>query len=104
MRITELQVINKLMPVEKKIKANPRKFSREHLNNAIQTILYDVESFDELIEQIKKLTVRSGVRVIGVRTLYTPRNDINDVVDKTNDWIKDVLSYPGVSERFKFKK
>ena len=102
MRITQLQIIDKLMPVEKKIKANPRKFSREHLNNAIQSILYDVESFDELIEQIKKLTVRSGIKIIGIKTLYSPRLDL-DEVDKTNDWIKDVLSYKGVRERFNFK-
>lgn len=100
MKLTQLQVIDTLMPIEKKIKANPRKFSREHLNDAIQSILYSCESFDELIEQLKKLTVRAGVKVIGMKTLYTPRGDLEEV-DKTNDWIKDVLTYRGVRERFK---
>ena len=99
MKITELKIIEKLMPIEKKIKANPRKFSREHLNHAIQTILYNCESFDELIEQLKKLTVRAGIKIIGMKTLYTPRGDLEEI-DKTNDWIKDVLTYDGVRERF----
>ena len=100
MKLTELKIIDKLMPIEKKIKANPRKFSREHLNNAIQSILYECESFDELIEQLKKLTVRAGIKVIGMKTLYQPRGDLEEV-DKTNDWIKDVLTYKNLRERFK---
>jgi hypothetical protein len=100
MKLTQLQAIDTLMPIEKKIKANPRKFSREHLNDALQSILYYCESFDELIEQLKKLTVRAGVKVIGLRTLYEPRGDLEEI-DKTNDWIKDVLTYRGVRERFK---
>ncbi len=102
MKLSEQQIIDKLMPIEKRIKANPRKFSREHLNDAIQKILYDVESLDELIGSIKELTKRSGVKIIGIKTLYTPRQD-SDEVDKTNDWIKDVFSYKGVKERFNIK-
>lgn len=102
MNLSEQKIIDKLMPIEKKIKANIRKFSREHLNDAIQSILYDVESFDELIASLKALTKRAGIKVIGIKTLYTPRIDL-DEVDKTNDWIKDVLSYKGVRERFNFK-
>jgi microsomal dipeptidase-like Zn-dependent dipeptidase len=90
------------MPVEKKIKANTKRFSREHLNMAIQSILYEVDSFDELIRHIKELTSRAGIKVIGMKTLYTPRGELEEV-DKTNDWIKDVLSYDGVMERFNYK-
>jgi len=102
MKLKEAEIVAKLLPTEKKIKANPKNFSREHLNNAIQTILYDVESFDELIEQLKKMIDRSGVKKIGMRTLYTPRIGL-DEVDKTHDWISDVLSYAGVKKRFGYE-
>lgn len=101
MILTDLQIIEKLLPIENKIKANPKRFSREHLNRAIQLILYNVESFDKLIQHISGLLKRAGVRLIGIKTLYTPRADLEEI-DKTNDWIKDVLSYDGVRERFNF--
>ena len=99
MKISELDVISRLKPIENKIKSNPRKLSREDIQNAVNIIIWKTESFDELKDTLKKLVKRAGIKILGMKTLYTPREDLEET-DKTYEFLSDLWTYRNVRERY----
>jgi len=99
--LTDSEIEYKLKPVENRIKQKgSKKFYREDIQNAINLIIWNVPSLEELERQLKNLiSGRAGIRDIGYKTFYTPRGDLVEE-DKTFHFVRDIYSFRGVKERF----
>jgi len=89
---------DKLKETEYKIKNN-NKLNRTDIEKAINLIINDVSSLDELKEHLGDFIKRSGVREIGFKTYYSPRNDLVEE-DRTLSFLDDIFSFRSVRERF----
>jgi len=96
-KLTEIEIQNKFKDIENKIKAK-NNFTRTDIQEALNGIKGYGFSPDYKKEKLKEMIGRTSVKVIGTRTILTPRDDLKEV-DKTMDFLKDIYSYSGVIER-----
>lgn len=94
--LSDLEIKNKLKPIEDKIKFR-KDFTRTDIQNALNEIYGQGLSPDNKCQILKSMVGRTGIKKIGIRTVYKPREDLKEV-DKTYDFIKDIYSYKGVLE------
>jgi hypothetical protein len=97
-KLTDKQIEDKLKPIENKIR-NLNNLTRGDIQDMINTIIWYMESYDELKKYMEEMVVRTGVKNIGVRTTYTPRQGLKEE-DKTLHFIKDLRTYRLIEERF----
>jgi len=88
----------RLKKVKNRIKAK-NNFCRSDIQEAIDLIINDCQTYNKLKKTLQDMIKESGVKKIGIRTVYTPRDGLKEV-DKTLEFIKDLRSYKGVEERF----
>jgi len=96
-KLTEIEIQNKFKDIENKIKAK-NNFTRTDIQEALNGIKGYGYSPDYKKEKLKEMIGRTGVKVIGIRTLYEPRGNLKEE-DKTMDFLKDIYSYSDVIER-----
>ncbi len=96
--ITDSEIVEKLKLMENKIKSK-QNFSREDIQNCLNAVWGYGLSPNRKKEILKDMIVRTGVKKIGLKTLYTPRVGLVEG-DKTLDFLSDLLSYRGVRERY----
>lgn len=96
-KLTEIEIQNKFKNIEKKIKAK-NNFTRADVQEALNKIRGYGFSPDYKKEKLKEMIERTGIKDIGIRTLYQPRGDLKEE-DRTNDFLRDIYSYIGVIER-----
>ena len=96
--LNDIQVAEKLLPIEKRIR-NMNNFSRADVQDSLNAIWGNGYSPDKKKEILKDMIARTGVKNIGIRTLYTPRAGLTEG-DKTMDFLSDLMSYSGVKERY----
>jgi len=95
--LTEAGIKIKLKDIESKIKQK-NDFSREDVQIALDSIRgYGFSPYRKK-EILKEMMVRIGIKIIGLKTLYTPRQGLTET-DKTLDFLSDIYSYHGVIER-----
>jgi hypothetical protein len=97
-KLSDKQIEDKLKPIENRIKYN-NNFTRADVQEMINSIIYHVESYDELKKHLEDMIIRTGVKKIGIRTMYTPRQGLTEE-DKTLSFLKDLRSYQLIGERF----
>jgi hypothetical protein len=95
--LTEAGIKIKLQDIESKIKQK-NNFSREDVQTALNAIRGYGFSVDRKKEILKDMIARAGIKIIGLKTLYTPRQGLTET-DKTLDFLSDIYSYHGVIER-----
>ena len=88
---TKFQHKEYLQKVEDKLKSDRRLF-REDIANCVNALKYKNMSVDEKKEAITDMIKRTGIKIIGHSTMYTPRTDWKEK-DKTMDWLDDFESY-----------
>jgi hypothetical protein len=98
MALTDIEIIEKLLPIEKRIRAK-NDFSREDVQLSLNAIWGKGFSPDRKKQILKEMITRTGVKKIGIKTLYTPRAGLIEG-DKTMDFLSDLMSYQGVKERY----
>lgn len=96
-KLSDLEIERKLEPIAKKIKAK-NDFSRADVQEALNRIYGQGLSPDRKKEILKKMIEGTGIKKIGLKTLYTPREDFREE-DKTLKFLDDLYSYRGVVER-----
>jgi hypothetical protein len=96
--LSEAQITDKLKPIENKVKQRNNLY-REDIQAMINTIIYNVSSYKDLCKYLEDMVRRTGVKNVGIRTKYVPREGLYEV-DKTLDFIKDLRTYLLVNERF----
>lgn len=94
----ELLIESKLKSREVIMKSK-NDFSREDIQLAINSILYDCESLDELKKSLEDVIKRTGIKKVGFKTTYTPREGLVEG-EKTFGFLSDILTYIGVTKRF----
>jgi hypothetical protein len=97
MKLSEVEIRNKLSDIEKKIKGK-NDFTRADIQTALNQLRGYGYSPEYKKEKLTEMIRRTGVKEIGIRTTYTPREGLKET-DKTNDFLKDIYSYIGVIER-----
>ena len=74
-------------------------FSRADVQDALNRLRRRGVTPEQKAQFIKAMVLRSGVKKIGIKTLYTPRSDFPPKeVDKTLDFLQDLYTYNGVNE------
>ena len=97
-KLTDKQIEDKLKPIENRVKSR-NNLTRGDIQDMINTIIYNVDTYDNFKKYLEDMVVRSGVKHVGVKTTYTPRAGLYDV-DKTLEFIKDLRTYRLVEDRF----
>ena len=95
-KLSDLEIKNKLKNIEDKIKFK-KNFTRTDIQNALDEIYGQGLSPSSKCQILKSMVDRTGIKDIGIRTVYKPRENLKEV-DKTYDFIKDIYSYKGVLE------
>ena len=96
-KITEIEIQNKLKDIENKIKAK-NNFTRADIQESLNKIRGYGFSPDYKKEKLSEMVTRTGIKDIGIRTIYTPREGLKEE-DKTLAFLSDIYSYTGVIER-----
>ena len=82
-----------LKDIEDKIKSKNNLF-REDIQNVFDRLKGKGYSLDSKKQILIDLVVRTGYKKIGIRTLVTPRQGLEET-DKTFDFVDDLKSYNG---------
>jgi len=90
------QIEEKLKVIEGGIKLK-KNFTRYDIQSALDLIAGYGYSVADKKNFLKELILRSGVKKIGIKTNWTPREDLEEE-DKTLKFLDDILSYRGVIE------
>jgi len=94
--ITDTEIEQRLLKIENKIKGK-NDFSRDDVQKALNAIRGKGLRIEEKKEALKNMIGRTGVKNIGIKTLYTPRQGLKET-DKTFEFLSDIKSYRGVLE------
>ena len=98
-RLSELEIRERLEPVTKRIKMQ-NNFSRADIQDCLNRLYGKGFSPERKKEILKKAIEGTGIKKIGLKTLYTPRADHSiGEEDKTLKFLDDIYSYRGVVER-----
>jgi len=95
-KLTDIEIQDKYKNIENRIKTGGN-FTRTDIQESLDKIKGYGYSPDFKKQKLSEMIKRTGVRVIGIRTTYTPREDLKEE-DKTMDFLKDIYSYSGVIE------
>ena len=96
-KLTEIEIQNKFKNIENRIKTK-NNFTRADIQEALNGIRGYGFSPDFKKEKLKEMIGRTGIKDIGIRTIFEPRGNLKEV-DKTMDFLKDIYSYSDVIER-----
>jgi hypothetical protein len=97
-KLDEAQIQQRLSKIEANIKMK-NDFSREDIQNSINMLRYKGFSPERKRDILKQMIGRTGVKRIGLKTLYTPRADHSiGEEDKTLKFLDDLYSYRGIKD------
>jgi len=94
--ITDIEIEKRLKDIENTIKSK-NDFSRADIQKALNRIKGKGMFISEKKIALRKMIGRTGVKDIGIRTTYTPRQGLKEE-DKTLKFLDDIKSYRGILE------
>ena len=94
--LTNIEIINKLKPIESKIKAK-NTFYREDIQLALNAIWGQGLSPDKKKEILSAMIGRTGVKI--ERSFYSSRIQNYEYGDRTYAFLDDLDTYRGIRER-----
>ena len=95
-KLTDIEIQDKFKNIENRIKTGGY-FTRTDIQEALDKIRGYGYSPDFKKQKLSEMIKRTEVKIVGIRTTYTPREDLKEE-DKTMDFLKDIYSYSGVIE------
>jgi uncharacterized protein Smg (DUF494 family) len=98
-KLEDKQIEADLKDIESKI-AGKKSFTREDIQNALDKLHGQKINPDRKKEILKNLVTRTGVKVKGIKNMYTPNEELS-IVDKTFGFLDYLNSYPGFIEKEK---
>ena len=97
-KLSNKQIELKLKDIEDIIKSRDD-FTRYNIQSALDSIKGMGLNINDKKMILKKMIERSGVKKIGLKTSYEPRQELKEG-DKTFKFLDDILSYRGVIEEY----
>ena len=97
--LEEKQIETDLKDIENLI-TGKKSFTREDIQNALNKIYGKKHSPDKKKEILTALITRTGVKVKGIKNMYTPSEELS-IEDKTFGFLNDLNSYQGFIEKDK---
>jgi len=97
-KLSAKQIEDKLKVIEDGIKLK-KDFTRHDIQSALDMLRGYEYTIEEKKKQLREMILRSGVKKIGIKTSYAPREELTEE-DKTFRFLDDILSYRGVIEEY----